>query len=62
MNLRATQHETTAMLRARRAQEAAQALRDSEANKLAIREKTSQLRALRLAREALEPPTKKKKR
>jgi len=36
----------------RRAQEAAQAMRDYEANRAAIRAKTERLRAIRLAKEA----------
>jgi hypothetical protein len=41
-----------AAIKARRAQEASQAMKDYEANRLAIRAKTERLRAERLAREA----------
>ena len=43
----------------RRAQEASQAMKEYEAERLAIRTKTDRLRAERLAREAENPPTKK---
>lgn len=44
----------------RRAQEASQAMKDHEAERLAVRAKTERLRAERLAREAANPlPTKK---
>lgn len=46
----------------RRAQEASQAMKDYEAERLAIRAKTERLRAERLAREATSPPPTKKKR
>ncbi|MBS0240306.1 MAG: hypothetical protein JSR89_17975 [Proteobacteria bacterium] len=42
----------------RRAQEASQAMKEYEAERLAIRTKTDRLRAERLAREAANPPTK----
>jgi hypothetical protein len=45
----------------RRAQEASQAMKEYEAQRLAVRAKTDRLRAERLAREAESPPSKKKK-
>ncbi len=45
----------------RRAQEASQAMKEYEAQRLAVRAKTDRLRAERLAREADNPTTKKKK-
>ncbi|MFA5958061.1 hypothetical protein [Hyphomicrobium sp.] len=48
----------------RRAQEASQAMKDHEAERLATRAKTERLRAERLAREAATPvaaPTKKRR-
>jgi hypothetical protein len=45
----------------RRAQEASQAMKDHDAERLATRAKTDRLRAERLAREALDPPKKKTK-
>jgi hypothetical protein len=52
-----------AAVKARRAQEASQAMKDHEAERLAVRAKTERLRAERLAREAATPtaPTKKKR-
>lgn len=52
----------TAAKKLHRAQEASQAMKDYEAERLAIRAKTERLRAERLAREAIEPPKKKPKR
>jgi hypothetical protein len=52
----------TAALMQRRAQEASQAMKDHEAERLAIRTKTQRLRAERLAREAIDPPKKKTKK
>jgi len=52
---RSTQQQGSASAAAkkeRRAQEAAQAMRDYEANRAAIRAKTERLRAIRLAKEA----------
>ncbi|HML27950.1 MAG TPA: hypothetical protein PKE16_03755 [Hyphomicrobium sp.] len=43
----------------RRAQEASQAMKDHEAERLAVRAKTERLRAERLAREAANPLPKK---
>jgi hypothetical protein len=53
------QQGTAAAVMERRAREAAQALRDYEANSIAIRAKTERLRSVRLAKEADNPPTKK---
>jgi hypothetical protein len=50
-----------AALKARRAQEASQAMRDREAERLAIRAMTERLRAERLAREAASPASAKKR-
>jgi hypothetical protein len=52
---------TSAALVLRRAQEASQAMKDHDAERLATRAKTDRLRAERLAREALDPPKKKTK-
>lgn len=46
----------------RRAQEASKAMKDHETERLAIRAKTERLRAERLAREAIDPTKKAKKR
>jgi hypothetical protein len=56
--------QSTAAMKQRRAQEATQAMKDYEAEKLTIRAKTERLRAERLAREVSQPTTKptKKKR
>jgi len=51
---------SAAAVKLRRAQEASQAMKDYEAARLAIRAKTERLRAERLAREAADPPAKKK--
>ena len=51
---------SAAAVKLRRAQEASQAMKDYEAARLAVRAKTERLRAERLAREATEPPAKKK--
>jgi hypothetical protein len=48
-----------AVTKLRRAQEASQAMKDYEAQRLAVRAKTERLRAERLAREAANPPKKK---
>jgi hypothetical protein len=53
------QQGTAAAMKERRAREAAQAMRDYEANRVAIRAKTERLRAVRLAKEASIPTTKK---
>jgi hypothetical protein len=52
----------TAALKLHRAQEASQAMKEHEAERLAIRTKTERLRAERLTREAINPPKKKSKR
>lgn len=51
---------SAAAVKLRRAQEASQAMKDYEAQRLAVRAKTERLRAERLAREAAEPAAKKK--
>jgi hypothetical protein len=51
-----------AALKMRRAQEASQAMKDHDAERVAVRAKTERLRAERLAREAVEPPKKKSKK
>lgn len=51
---------TAAATKLRRAQEASQALKEYEAKRLEVRAKTERLRAERLAREAANPPTKKR--
>jgi hypothetical protein len=53
---------SAAAAKARRAQEASQAMKDYEAARLAVRAKTERLRAERLAREAANPPLPKKKK
>jgi len=53
------QQGTAAAMKERRAREAAQAMRDCEANRIAVRAKTERLRAARLAKEASDPPAKK---
>ncbi|WP_414652720.1 hypothetical protein [Hyphomicrobium sp.] len=53
---------TAAAIKLRRAQEASQAMKDHEAERLAVRAKTERLRAERLAREAANPPQPKKKK
>ena len=53
------QQGTAAAMKERRAREAAQAMRDYEANRVAIRAKTERLRAVRLAKEASIPTSKK---
>jgi hypothetical protein len=53
------QQGTAAAMRERRAKEAAQAIRDYEANRIAVRAKTERLRAARLAKEASDRPAKK---
>jgi hypothetical protein len=58
---RDNKHSIAAM-KTRRAQEATQAMKDYEAERTAIRAKTERLRAERLAREAAEPPVKKRGR
>jgi hypothetical protein len=58
---RDTKHSIAAM-KTRRAQEATQAMKDYEAERLAIRAKTERLRAERLARESASPPAKKRGR
>jgi hypothetical protein len=58
-NSKNPQPGTAAAMKERRAREAAQAMKDYEADRAAIRAKTERLRALRLAREAVNPPTKK---
>ena len=50
-----------AAMKARRAQEASQAMKDHEAERLAIRAKTGRLRAERLVREAANPAPPKKR-
>ena len=52
----------TAAIKMRRAQEASQAMKDHEAERLAVRAKTERLRAERLAREAATPPAPAKKK
>jgi hypothetical protein len=52
---------SAAAVKLRRAQEASQAMKDYEAQRLAVRAKTERLRAERLAREAASPPTKKRR-
>lgn len=52
----------TAAVKLRKAQEASQAMKEHEAERQAVRAKTERLRAERLAREAANPPTTKKKR
>jgi hypothetical protein len=60
LNSKTTQQRgSAAEMKERRAREAAQAVRDYEANRAAVRAKTERLRSLRLAREAGNPPTKK---
>ncbi len=54
--------QTPAELKQRRAEEAARALKDYEAERAAIRIKTERLRAARLAAEASSPPVKKRAR
>jgi hypothetical protein len=49
-----------AVTKLRRAQEASQAMKDYEIARLAVRAKTERLRAERLAREAANPPKKKR--
>jgi hypothetical protein len=51
-----------AAMKARRAQEASQAMKDYEAERLAVRAKTERLRAERLVREAATPAAPKKRR
>lgn len=51
-----------AAIKLRRAQEASKAMKDHEAEQLAIRAKTERLRSERLAREPIDPPKKKLKR
>jgi len=59
---RDNKHSIAAM-KTRRAQEATQAMKDYEAERIAIRAKTERLRAERLAREAANPaPVKKRGR
>jgi hypothetical protein len=59
--LKTAQQETAAAARVSRALEAAQAMRDHEVRKAAVRANTARLRAARLAREASIPvPTKKR--
>ena len=54
---------STAAVKIRRAQQRSQAMKEHEAERLAIRVKTERLRAERLAREAANPaPERKKKR
>lgn len=53
---------STAAVKLRKAQEASQAMKEHEAERQAVRAKTERLRAERLAREAANPPTTKKKR
>ncbi len=54
---------STADVKNRRAQEASQAMKDHEAERVAVRAKTERLRAERLAREATTPvPAPKKKK
>ena len=48
----AQQRASAAAMRERRAQDAAQAMRDYQANRVATLAKTARLRALRLAKEA----------
>lgn len=59
MNMKPAAKVSAAELKERRAREASQAMREVEAEKVAIRAKTERLRAARLAREASEPPAKK---
>ncbi len=49
---RTGQPSSAAVLKERRAQDAAQAMRDHEAKRVAILAKTARLRAMRLAKEA----------
>ncbi|MET0874606.1 MAG: hypothetical protein ABWX81_07435 [Pseudolabrys sp.] len=51
-----------ANLKLRRAQEASQAMKDHEAERVAVRAKTERLRAERLARETAAPPAPPKKK
>jgi len=53
---------SAAAMKARRAQEASQAMKDYEAERLAVRAKTERLRAERLVREAANPAAAPKKR
>ncbi len=53
---------TPADVKARRAQEASQAMKDYEAERIAVRAKTERLRAERLLREAADPAPKKRRR
>lgn len=53
---------SAAALKLRKAQEASQAMKEHEAERQAVRAKTERLRAERLAREAANPPSAKKKR
>jgi hypothetical protein len=57
-----TQPNAAAEMKLRRTREAAQAVKDYEANALAMRAKTERLRAERLAREAANPTAKKARR
>ncbi len=57
-----TQPNAAAEMKLRRAREAAQAVKDYEANAIAVRARTERLRAERLAREAANPSTKKASR
>jgi hypothetical protein len=50
-----------AAIKARRAQEASQAMKEHEAERLAVRVKTERLRAERLVREAANPAPSKKR-
>jgi hypothetical protein len=52
---------SAAALKERRARDAAQAMREHEAKRVATLAKTARLRALRLAKEAAEAATKKKR-
>jgi hypothetical protein len=62
MAIASRDRQSTAAMKQRRAQEATQAMKDYEAEKLAIRVKTQRLRAERLAREAAAHSIKPKKR
>ncbi|HVX34755.1 MAG TPA: hypothetical protein VHC71_00870 [Hyphomicrobium sp.] len=50
-----------AVTKLRRAQEASKAMKEYEAERLVVRAKTERLRAERLAREAANPPGKKRR-
>lgn len=62
MPIASRDRQSTAAMKQRRAQEATQAMKDYEAEKLAIRVKTQRLRTERLAREAVALSIKPKKR